>query len=192
MSDWDALHFPSKRAVKELNATLAELAPGSFVTAYIRSDSYGPLAVTGAVTAGDPPTLGAHDIGVVGKPARDLWRLELHTESPAIAASIHETATLVHGDLVRATFRQHPYAEFTIMGIAVAAPIGTDFLLGSWLLTTANQRAPRLLALEVIAKNGKHDVPIPPRMTVWPSNRDSVAPTAFAAPTELQLELDSE
>jgi hypothetical protein len=175
MSDWDALHFSAKRAVKDLNVTLAELVPGSFATAYIRSESYGPLAVTGAATAGDLPTIGAHDIGVMGKPARDLWRLEFHTELPASATSIHDTTTLSHGDLVRATFRQHPYAEFTIFGIAVAAPTGSDFLIGSWLLTAGDQPAPRLLALEVLAKTGDHDVPVPPRMRVWPSNSDSVA-----------------
>jgi hypothetical protein len=192
MSEWDSLHFSSKRAVKTLNASLAELSTGSIITAYIRSDSYGPLAVTGALTAGDPPTVGMHDIGVSGKPSRDLWGLELLDTLPEETPLGVSASTLTHGDVVRATFQQRPYGDFTILGIAVAAPTGPDFLVGSWLLTRDGADAPRLQALEVVAKAGSHDLAIPARPAVWPSNKENTPQARFATPTELQLELDAD
>jgi hypothetical protein len=206
VAQWDDLVIGAKRNVKEITAVAGGVTAGTVVNAVFKSDPYGVFSVTGTVSSSDSLYVGAQDLGANGKPPRELWKLEIadvpdETDVDAGADPAAETvgagmstggvAGVSHGDLIRANLTQKPYGTFTLTGVAVSAPNGTTLLVGSWILASLGVASPYLDSFELLAPAGAHPLAVPPRMAVWPSERDTT-PAAIVPPTELQLEIDTD
>ena len=177
-----------RRDVQGLISVLEELKSGMHVGATFKSDDYGihrvdgvaVLSGGGSFLVGGQPLDGGPRPGAARKPVPSLRALSL-----GIAVRDEETVTvpeeeitndsIAHGDLVRATFVQSPYGEFSITGVTVWAPVGNVFVVGGgWFVTRqSGQQATRLKQLVVLVRSGDHQQPVPPQLRSWPSSDDS-------------------
>jgi hypothetical protein len=82
---------------------------------------------------------------------------------------------LGHGDLVEATFVQHPHGWFSITGVVVQTTDGAILAVGSWFIAQDGQAAQRLHALTRLAAAGHHGLPVPSRISSWEGEDDTAA-----------------
>jgi hypothetical protein len=75
-----------------------------------------------------------------------------------------------HGDLVRATFEQHPHGRSTVTGVAVSTADQEILAVGSWFLVYQGVAASRVKDLVVLAATGTHHLPEPAPITTWESD----------------------
>lgn len=173
----DDLTPPAKRNVKALTAALADLEPDDAVVATLATDRYGVFAVRGKAMASQSMggfALGSHPLDSNKKPVKALQLLRtyhsaeraeaeaaLPSEVPAVDAAV------AHGALVRVTFAEPAYGVFDIAGVAVHSMVDDSVLVGSWIVSTGGVVASRVLAVEVLAPAGGHEVAVPREITSW-------------------------
>jgi hypothetical protein len=173
----DDLTPPGKRNVKALTAFLGEMEQGDAVVATFTTDRYGVFAVRGEVVLSGllgAFTLGSHPLDSNRKPAKSLQLLrtfhsaerEAARESlPSDPAAVDESVT--HGALVRVTFSEPAYGVFDVSGVVVHSSVDDSLLVGSWMVSTHERVAPRVIAVEVLAPAGAHDLAVPREITSW-------------------------
>ncbi len=195
MPGLDVLNTPAKRNIKALTAEIAGLSAGDLATATFSVARYGTFNVEGAVqfsaTTGSI-MLAGRAVDASLKPEKALQTLATSgpgtidatgtgdaadgdSQSAALTASVR---SLEHGAVVRATFVEPAYGPFTITGIAVAAPIGDVFMVGSWFISRHGVPAARLARLEILASPAEHSLPIPPQITSWGDDAAAVSADA--------------
>ena len=175
MDQLEILRIQARRKASELHGAIAAEPTGT-VVAVFNSDQYGIFAVDGVVARSTSFFVGGIELGNNGKATRELVLLtpDDGSERPAgESVTLAELpAAIAPGDVVRARFEQRPYGVFTVTGVVVASPRGSDLLVGSWFVTVDSISAPRLVALEVLARAGAHDIPVPRAMTSWAADND--------------------
>ena len=94
------------------------------------------------------------------------------------APDLADPATPVeHGDLIFARFVDPAYGQFTVTGVSVASTVSDVVLVGGWFVSQAGSPAPRVVSVEVLAANGTHEYPLPPRIASW--GEDAEAATEY-------------
>ncbi|RKR74336.1 hypothetical protein [Frondihabitans australicus] len=173
----DDLTPPAKRNVKALTAFLGEMEAGDAVVATFTTDRYGVFAVRGEVVQSQllgAFTLGSHPLDSNRKPSKALQLLrtfhsaereEAAASRPSDPAAVDES--VAHGALIRVTYSEPAYGVFDVAGVAVHSSVDDSILVGSWMVSTHDRIAERVLAVEVLAPVGGHELAVPREITSW-------------------------
>lgn len=174
---------PTRRNVKVLTDAIAALQPGADVSAMFLTKRYGAFTIEGTAFASASVkslTVGGRFIEQNLKPHKSLQALqappadsepaELESAAPAVrpVADAGRTAPAVHhGDLVLVRLIDPAYGPFTVTGVGVASTVSDVVLVGGWFISRSGAMAPRVASVEVLARGGTHDYPLPPRIASW-------------------------
>lgn len=175
-----AVDLTGRRDVKGMTALLAKLRNGDQLGVTFRTPRYGLFAVHGlAVRSASTNTfmVGSLVIESNGKPDKNVVSISssnavITADDPAaddpdrgqLQATVYK---LGHGDLVEATFVQHPHGRSSITGVAVQTADSAILAVGSWFIAQHGQAAPRLHSLTRIAPAGHHGLAVPIKITTW-------------------------
>jgi hypothetical protein len=175
-----------RRDVKGMTTLLATLRPGDPLGVTFRTLRYGVFGVHGhAVRSASTNTfmVGSLFIETNGKPDKTVMLLGpsnavITADDPESHDPDREQLQLIvdelsHGDLVEATFVQHPHGWFSITGVAVQTTDGGILAVGSWFIAQDGQAAQRLHALTRLATAGHHGLPVPSRISSWEGEDDT-------------------
>jgi hypothetical protein len=183
------MDLAARRDVKGMTALLATLRNGDPLAVTFRTPRYGLFAVHGvAVRSATTNTfmVGSLFNETNGKPDKTV--VSISSSNAVITADDPEAEEtdrgqlqaivdeLGHGDLVEATFVQHPHGWFNVTGVAVQTADSAILTVGSWFIAQDGKAAPRLHTLTRIAPTGHHGLRVPARVTSWDSEDDT--PTA--------------
>jgi len=167
-------NVPTRRNVKVLTDAIASLESGSSVSAVFLTKRYGAFTIAGTAFISESVktlTVGGRSIEQNLKPHKSLQALNLDAAPHDPATGEDGSAAMMprvqHGDLVSARFVDSAYGPFTVTGVSVASTVGDVVLVGGWFVSQAGSAAPRLVAVEVLAENGSHEYPLPPRIVSW-------------------------
>jgi hypothetical protein len=181
------LTIPSKRNVKGLTASLAELKSGELVRAVFSTPRYGVVSVEGRAHFSKTTNsymLAGRALDANLKPDKSLQLLEVVDMQAAAAAdgvaelSDDEVASLPsgdpadvvpslqHGDVIAARYFELAYGAFTVMGACVAAP-GPSLMLGTWFVSRDGVPASRLNHVDVVARAADGELRIPAAISSW-------------------------
>jgi hypothetical protein len=177
---------PTRRNVKVLTDAIVSLTSGTNVSAMFLTKRYGAFTIEGIAFISPTVktlTVGGRSIEQNLKPHKSLQVLQADaadagadaSESdvlaieadPAGATAEPGTPTVQHGDLVFARFVDPAYGQFTVTGVSVGSTVSDVILVGGWFLSQSGSAAPRLVSVEVLAENGDHEYPLPPRINNW-------------------------
>jgi hypothetical protein len=181
------LTIPSKRNVKGLTASLAELKSGELVRAVFSTPRYGVVSIEGRAHFSKTTNsymLAGRALDANLKPDKSLQLLEVVDMQAAAAAdgvaelSDDEVAalpsgdpadvvpSLQHGDVIAARYFELAYGAFTVMGACVAAP-GPSLMLGTWFVSRDGVPASRLNHVDVVARAADGELRIPAAISSW-------------------------
>ena len=181
------LTIPSKRNVKGLTATIAELKSGELVRAVFSTPRYGVVSIEGRAHFSKTTNsfmIAGRALDANLKPDKSLQLLEVIDPQAALAddgvaaLSDEEVAalpsgdpadvvpTLQHGDVIAARYFELAYGAFTVMGACVAAP-GASLMLGTWFVSRDGVPASRLNHLDVVARAADGELRIPSAISSW-------------------------
>ncbi|WEO78903.1 hypothetical protein BJQ94_07670 [Cryobacterium sp. SO2] len=164
-------NVPTRRNVKVLTDAIASLESGTDVSAMFLTKRYGAFTIEGAAfisASVKTLTVGGRSIEQNLKPHKSLQALQVDMAPSESAAPAHGVAPLVqHGDLVSARFVDPAYGPFTVTGVSVASTVSDVVLVGGWFVSQGGTTAPRVVSIEVLAENGTHEYPLPPRIASW-------------------------
>jgi hypothetical protein len=181
------LTIPSKRNVKGLTASLAELKSGELVRAVFSTPRYGVVSIEGRAHFSKTTNsymLAGRALDANLKPDKSLQLLEVVDMQAAAAAdgvaelSDDEAAalpsgdpadvvpSLQHGDVIAARYFELAYGAFTVMGACVAAP-GPSLMLGTWFVSRDGVPASRLNHVDVVARAADGELRIPAAISSW-------------------------
>jgi len=178
-------NVPSRRNVKALTDAIATLESGTPVSAMFLTKRYGAFTITGAAfisASVKTLTIGGRSIEQNLKPHKSLQALQspepLEQSDASAEPGAHGDAPVVtHGDLVSVDFVDPAYGPFTVTGVGVASTVSDVVLVGGWFVSQAGTTAPRVVGVEVLAANGSHEYPLPPRIVSW--GEDAEAATEY-------------
>ena len=181
------LTIPSKRNVKGLTATIAELKSGELVRAVFSTPRYGVVSIEGRAHFSKTTNsfmIAGRALDANLKPDKPLQLLEVIDPQAALAddgvaaLSDEEVAalpsgdpadvvpTLQHGDVIAARYFELAYGAFTVMGACVAAP-GASLMLGTWFVSRDGIPASRLNHVDVVARAADGELRIPSAISSW-------------------------
>ena len=181
------LTIPSKRNVKGLTATIAELKSGELVRAVFSTPRYGVVSIEGRAHFSKTTNsfmIAGRALDANLKPDKSLQVLEVIDPQAALAddgvaaLSDEEVAalpsgdpadvvpTLQHGDVIAARYFELAYGAFTVMGACVAAP-GASLMLGTWFVSRDGVPASRLNHVDVVARAADGELRIPAAISSW-------------------------
>ncbi|KQR19258.1 hypothetical protein ASF79_16560 [Agreia sp. Leaf335] len=181
------LTIPSKRNVKGLTATIAELKSGELVRAVFSTPRYGVVSIEGRAHFSKTTNsfmIAGRALDANLKPDKSLQLLEVIDPQAALAddgvaaLSDEEVAalpsgdpadvvpTLQHGDVIAARYFELAYGAFTVMGACVAAP-GASLMLGTWFVSRDGVPASRLNHVDVVARAADGELRIPAAISSW-------------------------
>jgi hypothetical protein len=181
------LTIPSKRNVKGLTASLAELKSGELVRAVFSTPRYGVVSIEGRAHFSKTTNsymIAGRALDANLKPDKSLQLLEVVDMQAAAAAdgvaelSDDEAAalpsgdpadvvpSLQHGDVIAARYFELAYGAFTVMGACVAAP-GPSLMLGTWFVSRDGVPASRLNHVDVVARAADGELRIPAAISSW-------------------------
>ncbi|KJC62950.1 hypothetical protein [Agreia bicolorata] len=181
------LTIPSKRNVKGLTATIAELTSGALVKAVFSTPRYGVVSIEGRAHLSKTTNafmLAGRALDANLKPDKSLQLLDIIDPQAALAddgvASLSDeevaalpsgdpadvVPTLHHGDVIAARYFELAYGAFTVMGTCVAAP-GPSLMLGTWFVSRNGVPASRLNHVHVVARAGDGELRIPAPISSW-------------------------
>lgn len=181
------LTIPSKRNVKGLTATIAELKSGELVRAVFSTPRYGVVSIEGRAHFSKTTNsfmIAGRALDANLKPDKSLQLLEVIDPQAALAddgvaaLSDEEVAalpsgdpadvvpTLQHGDVIAARYFELAYGAFTVMGACVAAP-GASLMLGTWFVSRDGIPASRLNHVDVVARAADGELRIPSAISSW-------------------------
>ena len=181
------LTIPSKRNVKGLTATIAELKSGELVRAVFSTPRYGVVSIEGRAHFSKTTNsfmIAGRALDANLKPDKSLQLLEIVDPQAALAddgvaaLSDEEVAalpsgdpadvvpTLQHGDVIAARYFELAYGAFTVMGACVAAP-GSSLMLGTWFVSRNGVPASRLNHVDVVARAADGELRIPAAISSW-------------------------
>ncbi|MBF4635663.1 hypothetical protein ITJ38_14715 [Agreia pratensis] len=181
------LIIPSKRNVKGLTASIAELKSGELVKAVFSTPRYGVVSIEGRADFSKTTNsfmIAGRALDANLKPDKSLQLLEIIDPQAALAddgvaaLSDEELAalpsgdpadvvpTLQHGDVVAARYFELAYGAFTVMGACVAAP-GSSLMLGTWFVSRNGVPASRLNHVDVVARAADGELRIPAAISSW-------------------------
>jgi len=181
------LTIPSKRNVKGLTATIAELKSGELVRAVFSTPRYGVVSIEGRAHFSKTTNsfmIAGRALDANLKPDKSLQLLEVIDPQAALAddgvaaLSDEEVAalpsgdpadvvpTLQHGDVIAARYFELAYGAFTVMGACVAAP-GASLMLGTWFVSRDGVPASRLNHVDVVARAADGELRIPSAISSW-------------------------
>ncbi|MCO1575128.1 3'-5' exonuclease [Crossiella sp. SN42] len=168
---------------------LANLRNGNQLTVTFQHHRYGIFVVEGPAILS--PSVKNFMVGSLFiesslKPEKSVLAIE-SSEAPAFdpAEGVEEDREVLqktvdgigHGDLVFATFAQHPHGRFTITGLAVSTSDHEILAVGTWFMANRTVAAGRLVEVSVLTAAGAHLLPVPGLITNW----DPEPPTASAS-----------
>ena len=192
---------PTRRNVKVLTDAIASLTSGTNVSAMFLTKRYGAFTIEGTAfisASVKTLTVGGRSIEQNLKPHKSLQALQADAVNPTedntdesaaaelagaepeldSAPDLADPATPVeHGDLIFARFVDPAYGQFTVTGVSVASTVSDVVLVGGWFVSQAGSPAPRVVSVEVLAANGTHEYPLPPRIASW--GEDAEAATEY-------------
>jgi hypothetical protein len=194
---------PTRRNVKVLTDAIASVTSGTNVSAMFLTKRYGAFTIEGTAfisASVKTLTVGGRSIEQNLKPHKSLQALQADAVNPAedntdesaaaelagagaepeldSAPDLADPATPVeHGDLIFARFVDPAYGQFTVTGVSVASTVSDVVLVGGWFVSQAGSPAPRVVSVEVLAANGTHEYPLPPRIASW--GEDAEAATEY-------------
>jgi hypothetical protein len=164
---------PTRRNVKVLTDAIASLESGTGVSAMFLTKRYGAFTIEGTAfisASVKTLTVGGRSIEQNLKPHKSLQALQA-LEADAVPAEpsspVEARPPVQHGDLVSAWFVDPAYGPFTVTGVCVASTVSDVVLVGGWFLSQGGASAPRVVSVEVLAANGTHEYPLPPRIASW-------------------------
>ncbi|KQM57418.1 hypothetical protein [Agreia sp. Leaf210] len=181
------LTIPSKRNVKGLTATIAELKSGELLRAVFSTPRYGVVSIEGRAHFSKTTNsfmIAGRALDANLKPDKSLQLLEVIDPQAALAddgvaaLSDEEVAalpsgdpadvvpTLQHGDVIAARYFELAYGAFTVMGACVAAP-GASLMLGTWFVSRDGVPASRLNHVDVVARAADGELRIPAAISSW-------------------------
>ncbi|SMQ75046.1 hypothetical protein [Agreia sp. VKM Ac-1783] len=181
------LIIPSKRNVKGLTASIAELTSGALVKAVFSTPRYGVVSIEGRAHFSKTTNsfmVAGRALDANLKPDKSLQLLEIIDPQAALAdegvaaLSDEELAalpsgdpadvvpTLQHGDVIAARYFELAYGAFTVMGACVAAP-GPSLMLGTWFVSRNGVAASRLNHVDVVARGADGELRIPAPISSW-------------------------
>ena len=181
------LIIPSKRNVKGLTASIAELTSGALVKAVFSTPRYGVVSIEGRAHFSKTTNsfmIAGRALDANLKPDKSLQLLEIIDPQAALAdegvaaLSDEELAalpsgdpadvvpTLQHGDVIAARYFELAYGAFTVMGACVAAP-GPSLMLGTWFVSRNGVAASRLNHVDVVARAADGELRIPAPISSW-------------------------
>ena len=181
------LTIPSKRNVKGLTATIADLKSGELVRAVFSTPRYGVVSIEGRAHFSKTTNsfmIAGRALDANLKPDKSLQLLEVIDPQAALAddgvaaLSDEEVAalpsgdpadvvpTLQHGDVIAARYFELAYGAFTVMGACVAAP-GASLMLGTWFVSRDGVPASRLNHVDVVARAADGELRIPSAISSW-------------------------
>ena len=181
------LTIPSKRNVKGLTATIAELKSGELVRAVFSTPRYGVVSIEGRAHFSKTTNsfmIAGRALDANLKPDKSLQLLEVidpqaaRADDGVAALSDEEVAalpsgdpadvvpTLQHGDVIAARYFELAYGAFTVMGACVAAP-GASLMLGTWFVSRDGVPASRLNHVDVVARAADSELRIPAAISSW-------------------------
>ncbi|SMG43346.1 hypothetical protein [Agreia pratensis] len=181
------LIIPSKRNVKGLTASIAELKSGELVKAVFSTPRYGVVSIEGRAHFSKTTNsfmIAGRALDANLKPDKSLQLLEIIDPQAALAddgvaaLSDEELAalpsgdpadvvpTLQHGDVIAARYFELAYGAFTVMGACVAAP-GSSLMLGTWFVSRNGVPASRLNHVDVVARAADGELRIPAAISSW-------------------------
>lgn len=172
-------NVPTRRNVKVLTDAIASLESGTAVTAMFLTKRYGAFTIEGTAFISDSVktlTVGGRSIEQNLKPHKSLQGLAadaVPTESATDSATgspmeqDEGTPLVQHGDLVCARFVDPAYGQFAVTGVSVASTVSDVVLVGGWFVSQGGTTAPRVVSVQVLAQNGTHEYPLPPRIASW-------------------------
>jgi len=180
-------NVPTRRNVKLLTDAIATLESGSTVSAMFLTKRYGAFTIEGTAfisASVKTLTIGGRSIEQNLKPHKSLQALTTTpsagspepvigepepdaTGAEAPPAESGAGPVVQHGDLISARFADPAYGQFTVTGVGVASTVSDVVLVGGWFVSQAGTTAPRLVDLEILAENGTHEYPLPPRIASW-------------------------
>jgi hypothetical protein len=174
------LTVPTRRNVKVLTDAIASLESGTAVSATFLTKRYGAFTIEGTAfisASVKTLTVGGRSIEQNLKPHKSLQALQADAvvdgPAPDAADAGPEPAPapvitgVEHGDLIAARFVDSAYGPFTVTGVSVASTVSDVVLVGGWFVSQAGETAPRLVSVEVLAANGTHEFPLPPRIATF-------------------------
>ena len=194
---------PTRRNVKVLTDAIASVTSGTNVSAMFLTKRYGAFTIEGTAfisASVKTLTVGGRSIEQNLKPHKSLQALQADAVNPTedntdesaaaelagagaepeldSAPDLADPATPVeHGDLIFARFVDPAYGQFTVTGVSVASTVSDVVLVGGWFVSQAGSPAPRVVSVEVLAANGTHEYPLPPRIASW--GEDAEAATEY-------------
>jgi hypothetical protein len=131
----DLLRPPPRRDVRGMTDVLASLKAGDYVSATMKLDKYGVVNIQGfaywsntqknflvgrtIIDSGLRPDKSVLSLTVSAAPPAESEVRSYTTRNDNIESLQDLADTVVHGDVVRATFDQKPYGQFIITGTAV-------------------------------------------------------------------------
>lgn len=170
---------PPKRDVAGMKSAFALVESAEVFSVLFKNARYGNFLVTGAacLTAFDELMVGGINAAAAAKVAKSAEGVALRHRQPdtdvrafpavfegEFAPTPVAAHDLGHGDLVVASFRQAPYGDFVVTGVATAATDDEAYLMvGPWILSSAKGAAPRLNGVQLVAAGADHQAPVPPR-----------------------------
>ncbi|WP_162942580.1 hypothetical protein [Cryobacterium soli] len=177
-------NVPTRRNVKLLTDAIATLESGSTVSAMFLTKRYGAFTIEGTAfisASVKTLTIGGRSIEQNLKPHKSLQALTTTPSAGSLVGEPEPDATgaeappaesgagpvVQHGDLISARFADPAYGQFTVTGVGVASTVSDVVLVGGWFVSQAGTTAPRLVDLEILAENGTHEYPLPPRIASW-------------------------
>ncbi|PXA67324.1 hypothetical protein [Cryobacterium arcticum] len=181
-------NVPTRRNVKVLTDAIASLKSGTNVSAMFLTKRYGAFTIDGTAfisASVKTLTVGGRSIEQNLKPHKSLQALQPEPELvlgetdeataetepapvvPLLAESGQTAPEVQHGDLISVRFIDPAYGPFTVTGVSVASTVSDVVLVGGWFVSQAGATAPRVASIEILAANGTHEYPLPPRIVSW-------------------------
>lgn len=170
---------PSKRDVAGMKQAFGEVQTGEVISVLYKTVRYGNFLVTGTAhkTVLDELMVGGLNAAAAGKKAKGADGEEITSCQPdkdvrAFPAEFSgeftpqeiEVSSVKHGDLVVVSFRQLPYGDFVLTGVATEDEKDAQRVqVGPWIIRTVDGPASRMLDVKLVATAGSHIAPVPTR-----------------------------